>query len=66
MGIIGGNWKDEETNEEKYVNIVGGTIVGRSEKEIDKEIDKSLEDGYTSRSERTKLMDLKQQINNNQ
>lgn len=65
MGIIGSNWKEEETNEEVYRKITGYDFRG-SEDELQKEIERGLQNNWTSRSERSALMDLQAKINNNQ
>jgi hypothetical protein len=61
MSIIGSQWKDEPSDEEKFNDITGDTRTGRSDKELEKDIEKAKENG--SRTERQKLGDLQQEIN---
>jgi hypothetical protein len=58
------HWKEEETNEEKFNNITGSTEQGRTESELKKDIERKLSDNYTSRTERNKLLNLSEIINN--
>lgn len=65
MGMFGSNWKEEETKEEVYRSITGHNFYG-SESELQKEIERKLDDNWTSQSERSALMDLQAKMNNNQ
>jgi hypothetical protein len=62
MGIIGSSWKDETSNEEEYNYITGSQYNGRDAKELKKDIERSINDGYCSKSEREKLRDLLRKI----
>ncbi len=65
MSFLFSHWKEEETHEEKYNHIDGGTQIGRTEAELEKDIEKKLADNHTSRTERIDLLELYSQINNN-
>jgi hypothetical protein len=62
MSIIGSNWKDEPTDREKYEEITGHEFHGTDE-ELAKQIDKDIDNGWTSRSERKNLINLRADIN---
>jgi len=57
MSIIGSSWKEEPTPEEQYEEITGNKFQG-TQKELEKEIEKSLDNNWTSKTERSKLRDL--------
>ena len=61
MSLIGSNWKDEESASEAYRNIVGSSFMNLdlSESELRKEIERKLADPYTSRTERSQLIQLR-------
>lgn len=61
MSLIGSNWKEEKSHEEQYNEIKGREYLGNN---LNKEIDKEIDDNWTSRLERQKLRDLKEKINN--
>lgn len=64
MSIIGSSWKDEETPEEQYESITGNKYQG-DKGELHKQIEKDIDDSYTSKTERIKLMNLQSKLNNN-
>lgn len=45
---------------------MGSFCIGRSDKELIEDIEKSLDDNWTSREERKKLLELQRQIFDNQ
>lgn len=63
MSFLFSHWKDDETNEEKYNKIIGSDFSGRDESELRKDIEKSLENNFTSRIERKELLNLLEKIN---
>ena len=57
MSIIGSSWSDEPSPEEQYKEITGEDFYGDS-RELRKQIERKIGDGYTSKTERNKLRDL--------
>lgn len=64
MSILGSNWKEEETPQEKYDKIIGGEFYG-DENELRKQIEKDIDNNFTSKTERRDLMDLFNELENN-
>jgi len=62
MSIILSSLREEKTNEEIYNEITGGSYIGRTPKELDDDIQKSVEDNFTSKIEHSRLTDLQQII----
>jgi hypothetical protein len=65
MAMFGSSWKQEESNEESYNKITGSKYSGRSSSELRKDIEKSINDPYSSKTERNALRDLLNKLNNN-
>jgi len=64
MSFLFSHWKDEESPEQKYNSIIGSdNTIGRTEKELLKDIELSINNNYTSRQERKSLLNLFQEIN---
>lgn len=61
MAMIGGGWKEEPTPEEQYEEITGRKFHG-TRRELEKEIEKGIDDGWTSKTERNQLRDLQSKI----
>lgn len=66
MSILFSHWKEEETFEEKYNNILGCDEQGRSISTLKKDVEKSLSNNYTSKTERKQLLNLQQEIYNSE
>ena len=60
------HWKDEETFEEKYNNIIGSDELGRKIEDVKKDIEKLLDNNFTSKLERKQLLNLQEDINNSE
>lgn len=60
MSIIGSNWKQEPDNLEIFNEITGCQVYDKSE--LPKEIDWLLNNPYTPRTDRQKLLELKAKI----
>lgn len=58
MGILGHNWKDEETPEQRFEDFTGQ----KPSEDIVKDIDRLLESPYASRTDRRVLGELKADI----
>lgn len=64
MSLLGRNWIEESTNEEKYNSIFGiQNTQGKNNIELIKDIEKSIDDNYTTKLERKQLLKLQQEIN---
>ena len=57
MSLIGNNWKEELSSEEKYEEITG-----EKSDDVNKDIEKKLENLYISRVEKEKLQELQQEL----
>lgn len=64
MSLLFSHWKDEESFEEKYNKIFGSDKQGRSLAELENDIENSLNNNFTSRSERKQLLKIQEEINN--
>jgi len=64
MATFGRSWIDEPTDEEKYEEITGHPFQG-TKKELEKEIEKTVDNNWTSKTERRKLIDLQVEIDSN-
>lgn len=62
MGIIGRNWSEDPALEEQYEEITGNKFNG-SKRDLEKEIELGINNNFTSRTERKKLIDLQNNIN---
>lgn len=62
MSMIGSSWKDDPTPEEQHKEITGREFCG-SKRELEKEIQKGIDSGYSSKTERSRLRDLQVDIN---
>lgn len=63
MSLIGSSWKEEPSPEEIYKEITGDNFIG-SKTELKKEIEKEIDNQYTSRLSRNKLQDLLKELEN--
>ena len=60
MSLIGSNWKEESTAEERFKDITGYEVYG----DVSKEIDSRLNCSYLGRKERKELLELSVELNN--
>jgi hypothetical protein len=65
MALFGYNWKEEEAPEDAYNSIMGGQHSFKDEKELNKQIERDLESGDTSRYEYKNLLKLQERIKEN-
>lgn len=64
MSILFSQWKEEQSSTEKFNEIMNVESDAKNNQEVTKEIEKALDNNYTSKQERIKLLDLYQSINN--